>query len=231
MTSPTSLLAEHRLETPRTARYYLIGAPGPAVRDVWACCHGYGQLARDFAAYLRPIAEDANRLGVVPEALSRFYLERGDRQPHAERPVGASWMTREDRDAEIHDHVRWLDAAVGDALGASGEAAVRFSALGFSQGAATAFRWAQRTTRAVEHLVIWGGLVAPDVMADLEADPGALRARRLTLVVGRYDRLVNRDTMAAQHAVLQTLGDRYQLLEFEGGHRMDLETLRRVCSG
>src|SRR5712692_3984827 len=120
-------MQEHRLAIARTARYYTLGALGPATRQVWFVCHGYGQLAGRFLRHFAPL-DDGSRVIVAPEGLSRFYLtERA-----AERRVGASWMTREDRLAEIDDYVHYLDA-VQTAVAASGHPApAAVHALGFS---------------------------------------------------------------------------------------------------
>src|SRR2546425_5855384 len=85
------MMQEHQFSTPRSARYFTLGSPQHAA-DVWLVCHGYGQLASRFLERFRPIAAE-RRCIVAPEGLSRFYLTESP----AERRVGASWMTREDR--------------------------------------------------------------------------------------------------------------------------------------
>src|SRR6476620_6163302 len=99
---------ERHITVKRTARYYLVGEMSPEVEDVWFACHGYGQLAADFAKEFEVI-EDPKRLIVVPEALSRFYIpaDSGFHGPDAK--IGATWMTREDREVEIADYVAYLD--------------------------------------------------------------------------------------------------------------------------
>ena len=66
-------MSEHRFTTTRSARYFLLGEPGPAVRDLWIACHGYGQLAADFLESFGGIAAP-DRLVATPEGLSRFYI-------------------------------------------------------------------------------------------------------------------------------------------------------------
>src|SRR5258705_7905505 len=90
----------------RMARYFTIGRPD---REVWFVLHGYGQLAARFLSRFEPL-DDGGRLIVAPEALSRFYLT----EDSAERRVGASWMTREDRLTEIEDYVQYLEAVYAD---------------------------------------------------------------------------------------------------------------------
>src|SRR5213595_2848351 len=88
------------------------------------------QLAARFLEKLR-VLDDGHRYLVAPEGLSRFYLSESP----TERRVGASWMTREDRLAEIEDYVRYLDAVYADVFGFLDRALVTAHALGFSQGA------------------------------------------------------------------------------------------------
>src|SRR5438445_8877211 len=99
------VMQEHHLAVAKTARYYSLGEPGPATRQLWFVCHGYGQLAGRFLRHFEPL-DDGSRVIIAPEGLSRFYLSESP----AERRVGASWMTREDRLVEIGDYVRYLDA-------------------------------------------------------------------------------------------------------------------------
>ena len=47
---------EHHLTVPRSARYAVLGEPGPHVRTLWIAIHGYGQLAARFARRCGPLA-------------------------------------------------------------------------------------------------------------------------------------------------------------------------------
>src|SRR5207247_6761190 len=100
---------EHHLSVAKTARYVALGERSGGVAQVWFACHGYGQLAGRFLEKLR-VLDDGTRYLVAPEGLSRFYLS----EHPTERRVGASWMTREGRLAEIEDYVRYLDALYAD---------------------------------------------------------------------------------------------------------------------
>src|SRR5437867_5464394 len=97
---------EHHLSVSRTARYFTLGERSAAVAEVWFACHGYGQLAARFLEQLR-VLDDGTRYLVAPEGLSRFYLSESP----TERRVGARWMTREDRIADIAACVTCHDAA------------------------------------------------------------------------------------------------------------------------
>lgn len=207
-------MQEHSLPTPRTARYFTLGSPRGA-SDVWFVCHGYGQLAARFLERFRPL-EAAGRCIVAPEGLSRFYLTDSP----AERRVGASWMTREDRLHEIDDYVHYLDAVYA----AIAPARAKVTLLGFSQGAATACRWAALGGSAsrVDRLVVWGGEVPP------ELDVSRLRALRLTLVYGTRDEYFTPKIVSATESRLREHDVRYELVPFEGGHEIDEATLRAL---
>jgi len=209
--------ALHTLRVSRTARYAQYG--DPKAPDWWVVLHGYGQRASDF---IQPFAEGGvdGRCIVAPEALSRFYTDG----MAAHQEVGASWMTRVARAEEIGDYVRYLDALVQH-LRPDGTAP-RLHVLGFSQGAATASRWAVLGNTPVERLTLWAGDLAHDLELDVRAD--ALRAMDLTIVLGRDDPFISEDR-------LQTLRDRLDAYaipatvhRFDGGHRLHRATLRRL---
>src|SRR5687768_15552597 len=132
-----SPVRSHELVVPRTARYATLG-PEAGAEEVWLACHGYGQLASRFIRRFGVIG-NGRRLVVAPEALSRFYVSGGT-GPHADGDkVGASWMTREGRDAEIADQVTYLDHVRKDLLGETVTGAP-WVGFGFSQGAAVICR-------------------------------------------------------------------------------------------
>lgn len=209
----------------RTARCAVRGPADPAaVRELWIVLHGYAQLAADLLKGLRAI-DDGSRLIVAPEALSRFYDARGDRGLHHEAPVGASWMTREDRLHEIADYIAWLQQAYETHAARVGPA-VPVTVLGFSQGAAAATRWVASGAVPVQHLICWGASLAPELPI---GEGAALRRARCTLVLGDRDQFVNAERMATERSRLDAAGFPYEFVGFTGGHRLDDDTLRRVA--
>lgn len=203
-------MQEHRITVSRTARYCTLGRPD---REVWFVLHGYGQLAARFLRHFEPL-DDGTRLIVAPEALSRFYLT--DRP--AERRVGATWMTREDRLAEIEDYVRYLDAVYEDVMRSINRAQLKVTVLGFSQGATTACRWTALGASKIDRLIVWGGEVPSDV--DLR------RQLRLTLVYGSRDEYFTPKVVAATEARLREQGVPYELVPFDGGHEIAAPVLK-----
>jgi predicted esterase len=223
-----------RFTTRRTARCAVRGPADPAaVRELWIVLHGYGQLARDFIGGLAA-ADDGHRLIVAPEALSRFYSARaplahatsaadpvGD--PAAE-PVGASWMTRDDRDDEIVDQLGWLDQVLAT-YRARVAPGTPVTVLGFSQGAATAARWVDAGGVAPAHLILWGAIPAASLSPD-----SAVWQTRCTIVVGSRDRFISEAMLRDERARLDQSGVSYTCVSFVGGHRLDDATLAHLLT-
>jgi len=214
MSEPRSLrtATEHTIEVPRTARYYTIGAESGGVDELWFVLHGFGQLAGQFAQYFADLG-DGPRLVVAPEALNRYYAASVS-VPASERPVGATWMTREDRQNEIRDYVRYLDLLHDEVARTHPRA--RTVVVGFSQGGATAARWAQLGRSNIARLVLWGATVPPD--ADLSAGPAAFRGARLTFVIGRRDHYITAASLEEERRRLTEAGVSFEVVEYDGGH-------------
>jgi predicted esterase len=217
---------EHHIQVQRTARYYTIGEPGPATRDVWFVCHGYGQPAADFIREFEIIA-NPTRVIVAPEALSRHYLPPEPGLSSAEAKVGASWMTREDRQTEIADYVRYLDALYDEITGKLDRQNVSVTVLGFSQGGATASRWVTQGRSRIHRLVLWGAFLASD--ADLNQAAKFFRDVKLTIVYGKKDKYASEKMIRDYQTLLKEKTIPYELVTFDGGHRMDRGTLKSLA--
>ena len=205
----------------------LLGAAVSGIGEVWLACHGYGQLASRFIRRFEGIA-DGKRVIVAPEALSRFYLS-GSAGPHSsEDRVGASWMTREGRDAEIADQVTYLDMVCARVFEGIPRGTVGLVGFGFSQGAAAVCRWAARTASPPDHLILWGSGVPLDVL-EKGTVRGLMRAR-LTIVIGSRDPIANSDQVEIHRARLDEAGLSYRLVTYEGGHEIDENVLRQIAA-
>ena len=217
---------QHHISVQRTARYFTLGAISTEITDVWIVCHGYGQLAADFAMEFECIAAP-HRLIVAPEALSRFYVPEGTGFHGADAKIGATWMTREDRDVEIDDYVSYLDSLYEEVFRTIDRSKARVTVLGFSQGGATANRWLTRGKAKADKLLMWGSLLASD--ADLNEAAEFFRKVELTIVYGTRDQFGDPRMIADYESILKANGIPYNLLTFDGGHRMDRETLRLLA--
>jgi predicted esterase len=208
---------EYHIRVARAARYDVLGPEaGSRVREIWYVLHGYGQLASTFVRLFEPV-DDGTRLIVAPEALNRFYMVDVATAPAAERPVGATWMTREDRLNEIEDYVAYLDAVAAEVQSRVPPGSTpRVVLLGFSQGGATAARWAALGKLRPTDVVLWGALLPPDL--DLMASEQPLREASLHIVIGARDRFVIDSRIADEERRLRRGALAYDLVRYDGGH-------------
>jgi predicted esterase len=220
-------ITPHAIVVPRTARYYTLGPTHGFPRELWFVCHGYGQLAGRFLRQFVPL-DDGTRLIVAPEGLSRFYLDpipqrRNDPSPR----IGASWMTREDREAEIADYVAYLERLAAEVRHPLAGAAPRIVVLGFSQSTATVCRWLAAGELRVDQLVLWGGAIPPEL--DLAAWSLRLHGAAITLVAGEQDELATPAAVAAEAERLSAAGVAFSLQRFTGGHTIDPSALLHLA--
>jgi len=231
---------EGHIEVVRSARYWTLGrADGPA--ETWFVLHGYAQLARRFLRRFRALA-GPSCLVVAPEGLSRFYIASGEdlrgavsgtggaserALPRAgARLVGATWMTREDREAEIRDYVAYLDRLTTTVA----RAPTRTTVLGFSQGVATAWRWiTYGTVPGLVRLVAWAGDVPHDL--DLARAAQALAGVEIVLVTGAGDGTVPTERIEEAEERLTAAGIPYSSVRYGGGHDIDEGTLLGIARG
>jgi predicted esterase len=210
-------------ETIRTGRYAWIGTTPESAARVWIVLHGYGQLARRF---LRPFAGvvPPDTCVVAPEGLSRFYREMPKADGSHLHTTGATWMTREQRDDDIRDALRWLSLVHAEV--ATGPSVRAVGVLAFSQGVATATRWLASGAVHPDALVIWAGELAQDI------DQGALSASLsnadVTLVAGTQDQFVSATRREQALAAVRAWHPAAMARTFEGPHELDQSTVQAL---
>jgi predicted esterase len=221
---PIRTATEHAIEVPRTARYYVLGDAAAPGGELWIVLHGFGQLAGDFVEYFTGL-NDGRHVVVAPEALNRYYTQPVS-VPSADRHVGATWMTKEHREAEIADYVRYLDLLHAEL--AAKLRPRRTVLVGFSQGGATATRWAVQGTTTFHSVILWGATLPPDV--DLSSVNERLRGARLRLVIGRTDQYISAEALAAERSRLDAAGVDHEVIEYEAGHSIKRAVLTDLAS-
>lgn len=188
--------------------------------------HGYGQLAGRFIRHFEPLA-DGTRLIVAPEALSRFYLQHPTQAGAAHTRVGATWMTREDREAEIADHVSYLDVLCDSILAQCGTARPRVHVLGFSQGVATATRWLTHGRTRADHLVLWAGRIPADLFPMAADHP--IRRLEIDVVTGEDDPFATQEVLHEQRELLEGNSLAVRSHRHPDGHRLHAATLLAIA--
>lgn len=214
------MATEHHLTIQRTARYYTLGELTRQTRNIWFCLHGFGQLAQYFSRKFTDLVDEQTFI-VVPEGLSRSYLN-GDYQR-----VGASWMTREDRDHEIADFLAYLNALYDLILTGHDVAGFHVTLLGFSQGGATACRWLNAGHIHADRLILWAGFF-PNGLTDL-IDPSKLTETGCHYVYGRQDEYFKQiKDVDAYLQRMKTDVPHLAITAFDGGHRVESDVLLQL---
>ncbi len=137
-------------------------------------------------------------------------------------------MTREDREQEIQDYVEYLDLLASEIL-QNVPKDTGLGILGFSQGVATACRWAMLGSTKIEELVVWSGSLPLELDQDTLASEFA--KIRVTVVQGSKDRIVPRTVAEDTAALLRLAGIQHKVATFDGGHELEPVLLRKVLVG
>ncbi len=205
-------MQEVNIHTRKSARYFTLGKPNST--KLLYVLHGYGQLANEFLSKFDSLENDY--FIVAPEGLHRFY-----RKGFYGR-VGASWMTKEDRLADIKDYIHFLNEVHDNIITA--QHYEKITVLGFSQGVATAFRWIEAASFNIHHCIICSGMIPPDIKINLNNKD--FTNIKWTYISGDDDEF--RDDEEVESFIKAFKQSKLDLksYEFEGGHKIDISSIK-----
>jgi predicted esterase len=216
------VIRTERISVRRTALVASFGPePSKDVRELWYLLHGQGMRAEAFLDSAK-VLDDGSRLIIAPEALNRHYLGEVSR----DQGIGATWMTKSERESEIRDYVAYLDDLHALMVDRFGGSPPPVTILGFSQGGATGVRWAAFGKVRIARMIVWASSLPPDVdFANLYERQGK---PRVEYVAGTRDQWITSKILEGQHTILSDAGVPFAPVGFEGGHRLDDETLLQL---
>jgi predicted esterase len=195
---------ERHIETPVHGRFLLEMPPQADRCPLVVGFHGYGESAERHLQELRRIPGSSRWVLCAVQALHPFYNRTGD--------VIASWMTRQDRELAIADNIRYVASVVAE-LKRTLPVSDRLVYLGFSQGAAMAYRAAAGSGHACQGLVVLGGDVLPELeQRDLDGFPPVLLGR------GSSEEWYDAAKMEHDVELLRSKGVDVRPVVFTGGH-------------
>ncbi len=165
--------------------------------------HGYGETAEKHLGELRKIPGAQQWILCAAQALHPFYNRTGE--------VIACWMTRQDRELAIEDNVRYVAGVVAELQKTLPVSQLVF--LGFSQGAAMAYRAAAGSGHRCHGVVVLGGDVPPELdERDLPSFPPVLLGR------GSSEEWYDAAKMEHDVELLRRKGVDLRPVVFTGGH-------------
>lgn len=185
---------------------------GPAA-GLLVAFHGYAQSAEDMLEEIERIPGGRRWRMASVQGLHRFYARRDQR-------VVASWMTRQDRDQAIVDNVTYVSRVVQSVH--VGTEPIVF--VGFSQGAAMAYRAALLGPHHASGIVA----VAGDVPPELKQSGAPARWPPVLVGVGSDETWYSPAKVEADMAFLESAGVPAELVRFAGGHEWTDELRTRI---
>ena len=202
---------EKRIDININARYFTHG--NSDAENLIVVLHGYGHLASYFLKkfeFLNP----EKYFVVAPEGLHRFYLNGIDGR------IGASWMTKEDRENDICNYVNLIDRVIEDIC--SNKNYKKKILLGFSQGGATASRYVAFGKKTFDTFILWAAVFPPD----LELEIGSkFDTSKNYFVVGNRDQYYAEERIAEHVNQLKKTKLNFELIRFEGAHEINEQIL------
>jgi predicted esterase len=204
----------HHVVTPVHGRYLIRVAESPGSEPIRNAplvvgFHGYAESAETHMARLEAIPGADDWTLVSIQGLHRFYGR--------DRQVVASWMTSQDRESAIEDNLRYVRSVVTEAIHMAGEPRALVY-LGYSQGAAMAWRAALLGARRADGLVTFGGEVPPEfAVRPLQGCPPVILGR------GRQDAWYPAAQFTADVDMLASRFVMVEPCETAGGHDWSAE--------
>jgi predicted esterase len=212
-------MQKHHIQVQRTARYFTLGTLNEETTDIWFVLHGYGQSAEYFIQKFNTL-NNGKTFIVAPEALSRFYLKGFSGR------VGATWMTREERETEIQDYINYLNTLYDAIIDSEAKKALKINVLGFSQGTATASRWVMNQHLKYDRLVLWAGYFGNGIQDVI--DPQKLIGKEVFLCYGKADEFLQQIDVSQYEQDIKQAIPHLQIFTFEGGHTIDEALLGKM---
>ena len=205
----------------KTGKYSQIGKSSKKINNVWIVLHGYGMLSEYFVKKFECIINETT-LVIAPEATNRFYLADNYTR------VGASWMTKLDREQEISDNILFLDKLFSIIKKDIGHDNFKLNTLGFSQGGPAIVRWLMSNKLNTNSLILWGSDIPKDSL--VTENKSRWNSMNLKIVIGKNDEYINEEKKQEFVEIVKSYGLKYELIEYEGSHKIVEEELKKIAN-
>ncbi|WP_367275295.1 alpha/beta hydrolase [uncultured Christiangramia sp.] len=138
--------------------------------------------------------------------------------------MGASWLTRENLDAELENVLKYLDA-VFDAEDLSN--VHKLNILGYSQGVSVATRFVARRKIKCANLIMHSGKVPQELN---KTDFDFLKETNFHFIYGTQDEYLKKGIIEVEESRLKEIfGEKINIHAFEGGHELNQEIITKIA--
>tara|TARA_B100000809_G_scaffold139329_1_gene136952 strand:- start:4093 stop:4737 length:645 start_codon:yes stop_codon:yes gene_type:complete len=203
---------QHKLKVSKTAIYHSKGNIKTA-QTIWIVLHGYGMLAQYFIRKFEPISDDKTCI-IAPEGLSKFYSKGFYGR------VGATWMTKKDREDEIEDYTNYLNQLYDSIISENDSKNVKVNVVGFSQGGATASRWIADGKVIPTNLILWSSVFPEEMKFETFG-----KNFNTFILFGDNDEFSSKKRITQHEELLKKSNLNFKLIEFNGVHDIPKEIL------
>lgn len=207
---------EQKIVITNTARYFTHG--NPQAKNLIVALHGYGQLASYFIQKFE-FLDPEKYFVIAPEGLHRFYLNGTSGR------VGASWMTKENREDDIANYLNYLETLLTEIL--SKNQYNKKILLGFSQGGATASRLIGSSLQNFDAFLLWAAVFPSDMAIQ---STGKFLTSKNYLIIGNQDPYYSVDAIVIEQDKLNQTGMKVEVIRFDGKHTIHGETLKNILN-
>lgn len=205
-------MREHSFKIQKTAKYYTQGDLKTA-NKILIVLHGYGQLSYYFSKKFEFLSNQGYFI-IAPEGTHRFYLEGTSGR------VGASWMTKEARIHDISDNENYLEELTNTFHLQNPLAQIHV--LGFSQGAATATRWFEKSNINITSLTLWASVFPEDISIDFRQNKNT----DFNFVLGSNDPYFNEEMVQKSISTYKAMN--FKIIRFDGKHELNQQVLESI---
>lgn len=199
-----------------TNTYSTLNSLNEKTKNIWIACHGIGFLSKYFITYFKKLDPELNYI-IAPQAPSKYY------QTKAYKYVGASWLTKENRELETENVLNYLDAILEMETLPADKKVILF---GFSQGVSVVTRWMAQRKVDCNHLVIHSGSIPTEFNSKSFA---YLPKLKTSIIYGTEDEYLTEERMESQLKLAHHIfPNAPRIIEFEGKHVMHPESLKKI---
>lgn len=200
-----------------TNTYSTLNEKTSETKNIWLVFHGIGYLSRYFLKYFKHLAPKENYI-IAPQAQAKYYLNGEYRH------VGASWLTKENTEAEIENILNYLDAVYEAENLAEVE---NLNIMGYSQGVSVATRFVARRKIQCKNLIMHSGKVPQELQAE---DFDFLDNTNFNFIYGTEDEYLKSGIVEAEEKRLkQIFPKNMEILSFDGGHEVNTNLISKFA--
>ncbi|MBK9593769.1 MAG: hypothetical protein IPO32_20580 [Crocinitomicaceae bacterium] len=149
--------------------------------------------------------------------MHRFYLNGTSGR------VGASWMTKENREDDIKNYIQYLETLLKKI--AHENQYEKKCLLGFSQGGATASRLIGASQQKFDAFLLWAAVFPPDMERQ---NFGKFNVSKNYLIIGDEDPYYSVEVIVHEKEKLKETGMKFEVVPFNGKHTIHAETLKKI---